>query len=154
MTNAVPTRHMPIVRTSSGEHQRPGVGQTLGRRRTTTVGVLATIPIVVAAVSYGVDRSAPCLEYRWSRPDTLRGPDGASFYVETPQVLRGGDSLFVIGAPTFARDARGRLLARPTDNRGDKRGAGGGSSELAGVRTLLRANPPFLGRADPIPAPP
>jgi hypothetical protein len=83
---------------------------------------------------------------RWSAPDTLWGPQSTRIYVESPEIVQKGDSLLLIGSPSFASDTLGRLVPPP--------GVAMTSGLFAGIRLSLarrttRAHP---GRLVPLPA--
>lgn len=87
-----------------------------------------------------------CTGYHWSQPDTLRGPDGAPLYVESPQFTESDNALWLIGSPTWAWARNGRPLLWPF---GDSV-----TPNLFGVRVPLKDRGNGFGSAALIRMPP
>lgn len=61
--------------------------------------------VLSAACTWGASAnptSNTCAAYEWTAPETLRGPGGAALYVESPQMILRGETLWLIGSPTWA----------------------------------------------------
>ncbi len=87
-----------------------------------------------------------CTSYEWTAPETLRGPGNEAMYVESPQLLRRRDTLWVIGSPTWARGQSGLPVLWPS---GDSV-----SPNLVGVKVPVVERRYGLGRGTVISTPP
>jgi hypothetical protein len=45
----------------------------------------------------------------WTRPEVLRGPNNSAIYVETPQVLRQRDTLWLLGSARITQGGARRV---------------------------------------------
>lgn len=93
-------------------------------------------------------RIASCSGIEWSRPDTVWGPRRTRLYIETPEILVRGDSILLLGSPSFATDSTGALIpsALPL-------GTSGTSPLFAGARLSLTRPPNRNVAAEIIPLP-
>lgn len=107
----------------------------------------AALPSIVSSSRQPEQLSArACASYEWTAPETLRGPGNAAMYVESPQVIRRGDTLWLIGSPTWGRTLSGMPLLWPS---GDSV-----TPNFIGMRVPITARGRGLGRGAVIPTPP
>lgn len=77
--------------------------------------ILELISAIASTFTYmgafsGVHLQRECIAYEWSKPKVLRGPNEATMYVESPQLITDRDTLWLIGSPTWAWDSSGQMM--------------------------------------------
>lgn len=107
----------------------------------------AVLPALLAGWSpTAAPREGPCHSYEWTAPETLRGPGNAAMYVESPQLIRRRDTLWLVGSPTWAWTGSSSLMFSPSGN--------GLNPNHTGLRVPVMGHGRRLGPGTVIPTPP
>ena len=77
--------------------------------------MLASLVLVASVAAPGVGQNpssrAACARIAWTPPTAVSDATGRPFYIESPEVLRAGDTLWLFGGPTWQRDSTGAVHA-------------------------------------------
>jgi hypothetical protein len=88
--------------------------------------------LMAFAFSIRLPSQSPCVEFEWTTPRTLSGPHGARVYVESPEIITSGDSVFLLSRLAFMTKPSGEALVVHSNDTL--------TPLLAGVRTELRSD--------------